>query len=193
MAQMTKKTNPVMFEDVRILFRNFSGEEGRYNAKGNRNFVLPLEQDVAESMKRDGWNIKYLKPRDEHDDPTPYVEVTVKFDGARPPRVVMITSRGRNELDEGTVSVLDWADIKQVDLILNPYHWDVNGKTGIKAYLKSLFVTIEEDALELKYADVPDSAQNIIGAGQERLQIESGRETVELGEIVAEVSPPWDE
>jgi hypothetical protein len=34
---------------------------------------------------------------------------------------------------------------------VRPYAWDVNGKTGVKAYLKTLFVTIDEDALELKY------------------------------------------
>jgi hypothetical protein len=47
---------------------------------------------------------------------------------------------------------LDWADIRTCDLIARAYEWTVNGKTGVKAYLQSMFITIEEDALERKYA-----------------------------------------
>jgi len=47
---------------------------------------------------------------------------------------------------------LDWADIKTADLIARGYDWNVGGKSGTKAYLQSLFVTIEEDALERKYS-----------------------------------------
>ena len=64
----------------------------------------------------------------------------------------MITSSARTPLDEDSVEVLDWADIRTADLIARAYTWEVNGKTGIKAYLQSLFVTIEEDALERKYS-----------------------------------------
>ena len=49
-----------------------------------------------------------------------------------------------------------------MDLTLNPYAWEVNGKTGVKAYLKSIFVTIVEDDLDRKYADVPDSAKSAV-------------------------------
>jgi hypothetical protein len=59
------------------------------------------------------------------------------------------------ELGEDECILLDWADILTVDLIIRPYHWNVNGRTGVKAYLKSIFVVINEDYLELKYADVP--------------------------------------
>lgn len=149
----------ITIEDARILFRNFSGKEGQYNRAGDRNFVVLLDAGIAQELANEGWNIKYLKPREEGDEPQPYVQVTASYKG-RPPRVVLITSRGRTNLDEDTIEVLDWCDIQHVDLMLNPYHWEVNGKTGIKAYLHSIYVTIVEDELELKYSDVPDSAQS---------------------------------
>jgi len=64
----------------------------------------------------------------------------------------MLTSTTRTQLDEASVEVLDWADFKTVDLIARGYEWSVNGKSGVKAYLQSMFITIEEDALERKYA-----------------------------------------
>ena len=69
----------------------------------------------------------------------------------------MITSRGRTNLDEGQVETLDWVDILNVDLIVRPYEWTVNGKSGVKAYLQSIYVTIEEDPLEIKYGELEHS------------------------------------
>lgn len=145
--------NQVTIEDAQIIFRNFEGKEGQYNRKGDRNFAVVIpDAETADQMLADGWNIKFLEPRDEGDLPTPYLSVTVNYQN-RPPNVVMITSGGRTHLTEDTVETLDWADIRTVDMIINPYVWDVNGKTGVKAYLKSLYVTIEEDELALKYAE----------------------------------------
>lgn len=152
----------VTLEGVRIAFRNFSGKEGQYNREGDRNFSVMLPADVAEDMRNHGWNVKQLRPREEGDDPQDYIQVSVSFRG-RPPRIVMVTSRGRTNLGEDEVNILDWAEIQNVDLIIRPYEWTVNGKSGVKAYLQSIFVTIEEDELERKYADVPDSAQNSAG------------------------------
>lgn len=146
----------VLMEGVRIIFRNFKGAEGMYNREGDRNFAVILDDDVAEDLVKDGWNVKYLKARDEEDVEQPYLSVSVNFKG-RPPRVVMISSRGSTDLDEESTEILDWVDIANVDLIVNPYTWSVNGKTGVKAYLKTLYVTIDEDELELKYNDVPDA------------------------------------
>jgi hypothetical protein len=99
-----------------------------------------------------------LKPRseEEEDAPQAYLPISVNFKG-RPPRIVLITSRGRTNLDEDTVEMLDWADILNVDLIVRPYEWTVNQKSGVKAYLQSLYITIEEDALEQKYSDLEQS------------------------------------
>lgn len=146
----------VLMENKRIIFKNFAGKEGMYNREGDRNFAVLLEPDEAAAMAKDDWNVKYLKPREEGDEEVPYLPVSVSFKG-RPPRIVMITSRGRTTLNEHECELLDWADIRNVDLIVRPYDWVANGKTGRKAYLKTIFVTIEEDALELKYADLDDA------------------------------------
>jgi hypothetical protein len=152
---MPANDNTVMMEGVQIIFRNFAGKEGQYNREGDRNFAVLLDEKIAAAMAEDGWNIKWLRPRSEEEgeEPQAYLPISVNFKG-RPPRIVMITSRGRTNLDEDTVETLDWADIINVDLIVRPYEWTVNQKSGIKAYLQALYVTIEEDALERKYAEM---------------------------------------
>jgi hypothetical protein len=172
------RLQPVVLEDRRILFRNFAGEEGRYNAKGKRNFNVALESGEAAAMEADGWNIKYLQPREDGDQPQAILLVTVHF-GKNPPRVILITSKGKTPLDESMIGILDWAEIENVDMIVRPYEWEVNEKTGVKAYLKSIYVTIREDELEKKYIDVPDSAASAM--------------TTVFEEASEDEGPPWPE
>lgn len=147
----------VTMRGVRIIFRNFEGKEGKYNQAGSRSFGVILPKDVAMAMLADGWNVKYLEPREEEEEetePQPWLPVQVAYDKGRPPRISMISSRGKTNLDEKMVETLDWADITNVDLIVRPYNWDVNGKSGVKAYLQTMFVTVEEDELERDYAEM---------------------------------------
>jgi hypothetical protein len=175
----------VTIEDARIVFRNFAGAEKQYNAKGDRNFAVILDHDVAEQMLKDGWNVKYLKPREDEEVGNPYISVSVSYKG-RPPKIVMITSKGRTELPEEFVEMLDYVDIKMVDLIIRPYNWGpIKGEYGVKAYLKTMYMTILEDDLELKYAeDFADGPQELEGPGG-RLAISSGYNGEEI--IDAEV------
>lgn len=142
--------NDIVIEGARLLFKNFAGEEGRFNPAGNRNFCVLLEPEMARALIEDGWNIKTLTPREEGDDPQPYLQVTVRF-ANRPPKIVLISSSGKNTLYEDEIKLLDYAEFENVDLMISPYHWEVNGKAGIKAYLKSGYFTIVEDPLERKY------------------------------------------
>ena len=150
---MPKRDTTVLLEDVRIIFRNFAGQEGMYNRAGDRNFAVVLDSEMAHQLAEEGWNVKLLKPREEGDEPQPYLSVTVSYK-QRPPLIKLITSTSQTELDEESVEMLDWVDIAQVDLVVRPYEWEVSGKTGIKAYLQSLYVWIIEDPLQLKYKNM---------------------------------------
>jgi|JI9StandDraft_1071089.scaffolds.fasta_scaffold00459_26 hypothetical protein len=141
----------VTIRDARLIFKNFEGRAGQFNQEGARNFCAVLEPELAERMVIDGWNVRYLEPREEGEERTPYLPVAVSFKN-RPPRITILTSRARTNLDEGGVEILDWADISKVDIVVRAFEWHANGKGGIKAYLKTLFATLAEDDLEREYA-----------------------------------------
>lgn len=171
---MAPNDGNVLIENATLLpgpFRNFSGREGMFNREGDRNFAVLLPPELAMQMLEDGWNVKQLKPREEGVAGDFYITVSVGFKN-RPPVLVLISSHGRVDLSQHECEVLDWVDIRQADVILRPYRWEVSGKTGIKAYVKSLFITLEEDYLDQKYSDVPRisiaAKQNLkrIGSGQ---------------------------
>lgn len=149
-------------ENARIIFRNFEGKPSQFNAKGDRNFcvILDIDKETADTFKADGWNIKQLRPREEGEEPEFYMQVKVNFNG-RPPKVVKIKRGKPIELDEDSVSNLDDADIEHVDLIISPYQWNVNGKSGIKAYLKTGYFTIAEDRFESKYYGAEETDEEV--------------------------------
>lgn len=148
-------------ENARLIFRNFEGREEKYNRKGDRNFGLIIEDpEVAQQLAEDGWNIKKLTPKNNDDyDDTPeviyWISVTVRFDNV-PPKVMLVTRRKKIRLNEDSINTVDYANIAKVDLTVTPYDWEVNGKSGTKAYLQTMYVTINEDEFADKYADLEE-------------------------------------
>lgn len=143
-------------ENAHILWPNFAGKATQFNQEGKRYFCVEIDKDIAEKLADEGWNIKMREPRDEGDDPMYYMQVSVSYDNI-PPTIFVITHNGKSRLNSDTVDMLDWAEIVNVDLVISPYNWEVNGKHGVKAYLKSMYVVLFEDEFADKYADVPDA------------------------------------
>lgn len=157
MAERVEDT--VLFEDARLVFKNFKGEAGMYNREGERSFHVLLNPDIAEQMIRDGWNVKFLNKRPDDDPNEPsqaHIEVKVSYD-VKPPRIIVITSTNRTEYSQKNVETLDYLDMRKVDFIINPFNWVMHKgtpqeKSGVSAYLKTMFVWINEDYLEQKYS-----------------------------------------
>jgi hypothetical protein len=152
------KLDKLTLEGVRIIYKNFAGEKRQYNSEGDRNFSVVLEDlPFAESLIELGWNFKPV--RDEDLTTVGYhLKCKVSYDVA-PPRITTIRESGRLALDEKSVAMLDYQPIIEVDIVISPYHWEMNGSTGVSAYVSNMFVIIDEDRLDLKYSRVP-----IIGA-----------------------------
>lgn len=158
-----KVTENIVVDNARIGFRNFTGKEGQYNPAGNRNFALFLDDPkFATRLEEEGWNVRWLKPKSSEDEPQAFLQVRVAF-GNYPPKIVLISNGKKSLLDEETIGLLDWAEIDTVDLMIRPYNYTVSGKSGVKAYLKTMYVTLVVDEFEKKYEYVPDSAHDAIG------------------------------
>lgn len=150
--------NILQIDDARICFRNFRGEEGKYNREGDRNFALVIpDSEMAEALQNDtnqygaSWNVKIKPPREEGDEPFIYLPVKVKFN-ERGPIVYLQSGGNRVKLDEESISMLDDIDIRSVDLDIRPYDSEINGRPFRSAYLQSMCVTQDIDRFAARFA-----------------------------------------
>lgn len=130
----------VTIENAQIRFRNFSGTKTEFNKAGNRQFSLFLPEETAGILEEAGWHIKHKPPRNEGDDPRHQLDISVMF-GKYPPIIKLISHDGTESyLSEESVGILDNVDIDHATVEIRPYNWDVNGKTGTKAYVREMAV-----------------------------------------------------
>ena len=130
-----KATDNIIIENARIIFRNFSGKEDKYNRAGDRNFCVIIEDhNDAQRLIEDGWNVRVMPPREEGDEPRHYLQVAVSFKNF-PPKVVMVTRRKQTPLDEESIGALDFAEISNVDLIIRPYNWIIHSGRADRSFL----------------------------------------------------------
>ena len=126
---------PLNIQGAKIVKRNFAGRAEDYNREGNRYFTVRIDNpELANSLLADGWKLREGKLRNEDDEPRWYMDVKVAFNEYYPTKICVYAGKTRRELNEDTVATL-----------VRPRYWEVNGKSGYKAYLKVLHVTIEEE------------------------------------------------
>ena len=145
--------NIIELEGARIIYRNFAGAPSKFNREGDRNFaVIVPSQDDCDELLEAGWNVKIKEPREGYEDDGPFMflPVKVKFNN-RGPGVYLECGEKVQQLDEETIQILDDIDISSVNLVIRPYDWEVNGKTGRTAYLQAIQVVQNIDPYGAKY------------------------------------------
>ena len=142
----------LQIEDARIIFRNFAGVGSKFNREGDRNFAVIIpNEDIANELIDNGWNVKIKPPREDGDTPFMYLPVKIRFNN-RGPAAYVVSGNKPTRLNEDTIAMLDEIDILSVDMDLRPYDWDVNGKQGRTAYLQAINVTQNIDRFGAQYA-----------------------------------------
>ena len=146
--------NNINIEGATIIWKNFSGERDRFNP-GKRGFSVVIDDAVmADELRQEGWNIKE-RPLQEGADPSEQEwTLPVKLNMNRYTQVWLIVGNHKTLLDENTVAQLDVVDIVNCDISIRPYEWEMSGRTGITAYVDSMYVTIRENKFAEKYADL---------------------------------------
>lgn len=134
--------------DVR--YRNFAGNVSQYNSTGAKKFNLVLNEDIALDLLKRGFNV-HSKELD-NGDIMYSLDVFINY-GNYSPNIYAIAGDTKKLLDDKTIKSLQGADIIKADLCIRPYHWKAAGnKSGIKAYVKYMYVTIEVDPFADEYA-----------------------------------------
>ena len=71
--------NKIESENVRLIWTNFAGREGKYNPAGNRNFNIVLEESDAKTLQDLGLNVKFHEGRDENDPGIYTLQIKINF------------------------------------------------------------------------------------------------------------------
>lgn len=159
MASTTK-----IFKNVRIIWKNFSGEVGPYNAQigldksgrpvGKRYFSIVLTEEMAEELRQlelrgdggriiKGCNVKTRLPQNGEGDPLYTLKVTF---GKYPPEAIWrVIPKGRMALNIETVGNLDHEYIDHADIKVTLSTYENGANVGITAYLSKLIAYIQED------------------------------------------------
>ena len=168
MAYVERKERPddIIIRDADITFLNFAGEEKTNNGRvvndaGDRNFSVRIhDQDWANRLLEDGWNVRIKTAEDR--DPSINLKVLVRFKSENPriptdPTIIMVENGKQTRLYAEDVGILDSANIVKVDLDINP-SYRINDRTGcFSAYVKTMYVTVEStDVFASEYStDIP--------------------------------------
>lgn len=183
--------------NIRMIYKNFSGKPGTYNAEGQRNFSVELDHELAAEIRQIGWNPKLIKRTAEfpEEDRLYHLKVNVSYDN-RPPRIFFITksTNSRNPIDEEFVGLVDRGIFDKVDVTLSPYNHKMNGG-GVTAYLRTMYCVLHEDPLDQEYAwaTLPGEEEPHLAIENSRggpLELESGND--DEGIIIVEDSG-WSE
>ena len=146
--------------DREVRSRNFGGKEkkdqitGRtVNSPGYRNFLLFIDEEIAEELKDHGCEVKYTKVQGPNDVAMPYVSIIVSY-YLKPVEVCMISNGVMTPLDETRVYMLDNVDLKNmcIELEFGKEKTHLNGTKYVPLFAQKIWAEVIPSYFAEKYA-----------------------------------------
>jgi len=153
-----KNIPDLKIENAELVFApNFAGDDPKgYNRQHLPQFNVRIPDAIADDLIADGWPVQvWPREPDDEQEQIYHLLITVRYDGYQPPTVYLVASNGqktRIEDDEHFKKLMPGTKFKNIDLVIHPYQWEVNGKSGVKAYLGLGYFVVDSDPFEAKYA-----------------------------------------
>ena len=150
----------ITIKDARIIWKNFRGEATEFNQRGDRVFNVVIDHETALELQREDWPVKQFPATEDGEEPNWHMQCKVNYNSQVPPRIFLVKPKQgtRQLLNERTIDILDYQPVAFVDVTLNPYEWNVSGRSGVKPYVKTMYATIDQDELDAQYDDLDEVA-----------------------------------
>lgn len=137
---------------VKWAWSNIAGRKNDYDSEGDHYFQIIIPEDRVNALLDDGWAVKEHEGQEEGDPPEYLLKVRVsyRFD---PPKVYFLKGRRKIRAEERDLPDITRASTNRLDLVLQPSRWVKNGRTGISAYVKEMYVDMKTSQFDEMYAD----------------------------------------
>lgn len=157
--KITKRENGnntiLEIDEARIVYRNFSGTPGKFNANGERSFAIVIPEEYADGLEADGWHVKRRPAAEEGEEPFNTLPVKVKYTERMRPTIYLDDGENIKQISEEVINMIDDLNISSVDMDIRPYHWTMAaGNSGITAYLQSMCVHFTPDRFARRMNDI---------------------------------------
>jgi len=163
MAQAEQQQERKWIDDLEIEnasikwgFSHFDGREDTFNDEGDHNFTVIIDsEEEAQRLMAEGWNIRTMEGREEGDPPEYLLKVKISYRFEAPP-IFFLKGTRRFRADEADLADIKRATVQQIDVIITPKPWVHGRDTGVSAYVKEMYVKINESRFAQQYADYED-------------------------------------
>jgi hypothetical protein len=141
-------TQQLTLENVRVIFPNFGGRVTDHNKLGSREFSALLDPEVGAELASQGWNVKF--PAEDKPNQNTFLPVTLSNGPTVQPWIkIVLVNNGHGTIvqpdDVEQLAMLDNVTPgARANLILNPYNWTVGSSSGIKAYVKKIYIYLDD-------------------------------------------------
>lgn len=151
-----------------IMWRNFEGRKTEYKPEGYRTFHVKLDEVTAVQLAEEGWSITHRPGNEKYPEDSYSMKVVVSYEKFAP-TIWMITGDRKIPLMEETVRQLDYADLEDISLVVSPSVWKSGTRTGVTAYLNTLYAVVKEDELASEYSWAHEAEPSFPGEDDETM------------------------